>query len=370
MNGKQNKMSRPHIGGLVGLFSVFALILAACAQAPAASPTIAPTAVPPTTAPTVGPTEMPTVAPTSAPTAAVPATGGTASGPATVMVATDAKLGSILVDSKGMTLYGFKKDTADKSNCSAGCLKAWPPLLTQGAPVAGTGADASMLGTTAMADGSTIVTYNHMPLYYFAKDSKAGDTNGQGVGSVWFVVSPDGKMVENGASGTAPAGTAAPTAMAPSTGSTQAAEATVNVSSSAQYGSILVDQNGLSLYAFTKDTADKSNCSAGCMKLWPVLATQGSPKAGQGVDQSLLGVTTATDGTKMVTYNHMPLYYFAGDKNPGDTNGQNVSNIWFLVSPDGKMITTAPGSSQNNSGGSSGGNSGGGGYGGYGNGGG
>ncbi len=116
-------------------------------------------------------------------------------GDVTLMLVTDPKLGQILVDQKGMTLYFFGKDVPDKSNCSGNCLKSWPPLLAVGNITAGAGVDQSLIGTTTLADGSKIVTYNHLPLYYYAKDTKPGDTNGQDVGSIWFVVSANGKPV-------------------------------------------------------------------------------------------------------------------------------------------------------------------------------
>ena len=86
----------------------------------------------------------------------------------------------------------------DKSNCDAACLAKWPPLLTQGTPELGEGVDASLVGSAKLADGSKIVTYNHMPLYYWVKDIKPGDTTGQDVGGVWYVVSPKGEKVEVG----------------------------------------------------------------------------------------------------------------------------------------------------------------------------
>jgi len=104
----------------------------------------------------------------------------------------NATLGSFLVDSKGMTLYIFTKDTPNTSTCSGTCATKWPPLLTNGAPVAGTDVTASMLGTTTRTDGTVQVTYNEWPLYYFAQDMAAGDTNGEGVGSVWYVMTPAG----------------------------------------------------------------------------------------------------------------------------------------------------------------------------------
>jgi predicted lipoprotein with Yx(FWY)xxD motif len=139
-----------------------------------------------------------TQAPTAAPTTAPPATAASASSgstEATINVATDPTLGQILVDGKGMTLYMFTKDGPDQSTCSGKCFTSWPPLNTQGHPTLGAGVDASLVGNTKATDGSEMVTYNKMPLYYFAKDKAPGDTTGQGVSNVWYVVSPDGKPV-------------------------------------------------------------------------------------------------------------------------------------------------------------------------------
>jgi len=90
----------------------------------------------------------------------------------------------------------YTKDTPNTSTCYDKCATAWAPLLTNGAPVVGDGADASKIGTTTRTDGSTQVTYNGWPLYYFAKDKQAGDTTGQSVGSVWFVVSATGDALK------------------------------------------------------------------------------------------------------------------------------------------------------------------------------
>jgi predicted lipoprotein with Yx(FWY)xxD motif len=138
---------------------IFALVLSACASA------------------------------TPAPSAVVPVTGG---GAALVNVGQNSTLGSFLVDSKGMTLYLFTNDKPNTSNCYGGCAGYWPPLLTNGAPVAGTGVNASMLGTTKRTDGTTQVTYNGWPLYYYVSDKAAGDTTGEDVQNVWFVITPEG----------------------------------------------------------------------------------------------------------------------------------------------------------------------------------
>lgn len=114
---------------------------------------------------------------------------------ATVDVA-ESDLGTILVDSEGRTLYAFLNDSGGESACYDDCAANWPALETDGEPQAGSQADASLLGTTERDDGAVQVTYNEWPLYHFAADEAPGDTNGQGVGDVWFVVSPEGEPIQ------------------------------------------------------------------------------------------------------------------------------------------------------------------------------
>ena len=106
------------------------------------------------------------------------------------------KLGKVLVDGDGRTLYLFTKDTKDTTNCYDKCEQAWPPLLTIGQPALKDGTQAALLGTTQRKDGTMQATYNGAPLYYYFKDHAAGDTTGQGVGNVWYVVTPDGQAVK------------------------------------------------------------------------------------------------------------------------------------------------------------------------------
>jgi predicted lipoprotein with Yx(FWY)xxD motif len=125
---------------------------------------------------------------------------GTKSGGATVAVA-KSRLGRILVDSKGITLYDFVKDKGGVSSCYGACAALWPPLITKGKPHAGPGVRASLLGTTKRKDGKLEVTYNRHPLYYFVTDRKPGQTTGQAVnqfGGPWWVLSPAGKEIHRG----------------------------------------------------------------------------------------------------------------------------------------------------------------------------
>jgi predicted lipoprotein with Yx(FWY)xxD motif len=109
------------------------------------------------------------------------------------------RLGRILIDGKGRTLYLFVADSGTRSACnSSACVQYWPPVLTTGAPQAGSGLNGSLLGTTVRRDGTTEVTYAGHPLYYFISDKKAGDVTGQGIdgfGGPWYVVSPSGMAI-------------------------------------------------------------------------------------------------------------------------------------------------------------------------------
>jgi predicted lipoprotein with Yx(FWY)xxD motif/plastocyanin len=140
---------------------------------------------------------------------------------------------------------------------------------------------------------------------------------------------------------------AAPTqAPAPAASSAPAAPvadkpASVALAKNDALGAFLADDQGRSLYLYTKDTPNTSNCYDKCEQAWPPLFTQGAAKAGDGVDASLLGTTTRKDGSIQVTYNGWPLYYFVKDQKPGDVTGQNVGSVWFVVSAKGDKIEAA-----------------------------
>ena len=120
--------------------------------------------------------------------------------PASSTVVSTAKtgLGRILVNSRGHTLYLFGKDRNGKSACSGQCATFWPPLLANGKPRVAGGAKASLIGAIKRANGRRQVTYNHHPLYTFVKDTKKGQTRGEGLsafGAKWHAVSPAGTKV-------------------------------------------------------------------------------------------------------------------------------------------------------------------------------
>ena len=240
---------------LLGAFFVLALIVTACAPAQTEVPTLI---AEPTDVSTVEPTDAATEPPVATDTASVATDTATVeetatvvvpvTGAVTVSVSESADFGPILVDGQGMSLYLFTNDTQDSgtSTCTGDCLVDWPALTcnaigagndnsntnansntntntnsndnsntnsnsntntndnTNGTTtgdcsteaMAGEGVDATLLGTITRDDGSTQVTYNGWPLYYFHEDAAAGDTNGQGLGGVWFLVSPEGDAIE------------------------------------------------------------------------------------------------------------------------------------------------------------------------------
>lgn len=121
--------------------------------------------------------------------------GSSAGGPAAVAVAANPKLGKILVDSKGFTLYDFHKDKGSKSSCYGACAGVWPPLTTSGAPQAMSGATAAKLDTSKRSDGTLQVTYAGHPLYTYTADTKPGDAKGQdfdSYGAEWYALTPSG----------------------------------------------------------------------------------------------------------------------------------------------------------------------------------
>ncbi|MEA2443246.1 MAG: hypothetical protein QOJ12_538 [Thermoleophilales bacterium] len=116
----------------------------------------------------------------------------------------DTKLGGVLVDSAGRTLYAFGKDTTDASQCAGACAKNWPPAAAAAKPKVGSGVAQAKLKVISRADGSSQLSYAGHPLYRFVGDSGKGDVKGQGVnafGGVWYVVAPGGATVTKAPSG-------------------------------------------------------------------------------------------------------------------------------------------------------------------------
>ncbi|MEX2536799.1 MAG: c-type cytochrome [Trueperaceae bacterium] len=113
-----------------------------------------------------------------------------------VTVGEHEELGAYLTDAEGRSLYLFTNDEqGGSSSCFDQCAENWPPVVVQGEPTAGEGANESLLGTVERDDGAVQLTYHGWPLYYFVRDEEPGATAGQAVGGVWYLVSAEGEAV-------------------------------------------------------------------------------------------------------------------------------------------------------------------------------
>lgn len=240
----------------------------------------------------------------------------------TLTVVNDAALGAIFADASGKTVYLFTKDTTKgESACSGDCLANWPPVPATDAMSLPAGVPGA-LGSIDATDGSKQLTYNDIPLYYWAADQKPGDATGQGVGNVWFVVSPGA--------------TFGPYPTLPGRG-TPMPMISLKIGFTEALGPFLTDSEGKTVYLFTNDTtAGESACYDKCATNWPAVPAGAELLLPPGI-QGTLGSITRTDGSMQLTYNDIPLYYFAKDTNPGDTTGQEVGDVWYIVTPGQKL---------------------------------
>jgi predicted lipoprotein with Yx(FWY)xxD motif len=189
-----------------------------------------------------------------------------------------------------------------------------------------------VLGVFTRPDGNHQVTYNGWPLYHFAGDKQPGEVNGDGIGDLWaaapVIMNP---LTFNGLASPLFSGV-------PVTGNGTAASnnPSIVIGGNPTLGDFLVDARYRTLYVFRRDYPGASHCYDECAANWPPfiiqkdIIPQGSSTIEPGLT-GLVGVITRPDGTRQVTYNGWPLYYFAGDLNPGDANGDGVNNNWHVI---------------------------------------
>lgn len=142
-------------------------------------------------------------------------------------------------------------------------------------------------------------------------------------------------------SGSASSSTSPSAAASAASGSGSSTVITTKTSSG---GSFLTNSAGRAVYLFLADSSGKSACSGACASAWPPVVATGQPTAAGGAQSTDLGTITRSDGTKQVTYDGHPLYYFVGDTGPGTDKGQGIDGFgakWWLVAPTGSSITTA-----------------------------
>lgn len=240
----------------------------------------------------------------------VPAFGQSVTKAATPLVALSSskELGQFLVGKDGMTLYSYTPDPINETVCYDKCATNWPPLIVESADqlTAAEGIPGTF-STIKRKDGTLQGAYNGIALYYWVKDTKAGETTGQRVGRVWWIVPP----------------------------------ATVYVQRLAKVGNVLVGPKGMTLYAFTKDTADTSTCYDKCAEAWPPLTVKAAIDIVPGLNMpGKIGTAARKDGALQVTYNGVPLYYWKDDKALGDTLGDAVGKVWYVVSQETLAIAS------------------------------
>ncbi|MGE3618979.1 MAG: hypothetical protein AB7L84_00830 [Acidimicrobiia bacterium] len=251
-------------------------------------------------------------------TAAAPA------GSSVAVKSADSDLGQILVGPDGLTVYGFTNDKDGQSNCAGTCADAWPPVLVDETWTVGPGLDSAIFNAVTREDGTKQLVAGRWPLYYFSGDATPGDLKGQNSGGVWFVVATDGKLVEDGAG---------------EGGEDEGDEAPAGISlGETSLGEVLVDADGLTLYAFTDDADGTPTCDAACADAWPPALADELPNPGEGIDPATLSLVERADGDSQLKAGKWPLYRFAGDAAPGDVNGQGSGGVWFAVRADGSLV--------------------------------
>lgn len=241
-------------------------------------------------------------------------------------------IGLVLANDDGLTLYTFENDRNDTdgdgagdSDCNDACADIWPPVIAGDSDTA-----TDLFGIITRDDGSTLQwTFKGLPLYHYASDTAAGDTNGEGLNNVWFVARPD------------------PWAMADV--NTASAQGTVfvgvgellGVDGSGAQSTTLVDRDGFTLYTFENDRNDTdgdgdgdSDCNGTCAMSWPPLYAEAG-----ATDRGDFTVIERDDGTDQWAFKGLPLYFFSSDAAAGDTNGEGVANLWYVARPD--PFTTA-----------------------------
>ncbi|UYZ63029.1 hypothetical protein [Hymenobacter weizhouensis] len=239
----------------------------------------------------------------------------------TIQLATSPALGSFLTDKDGNTLYYFARDVDGTNACSGGCAAVWPVFYTEDIRVSGD-LQANDFKTQNTASGQPQTTYKGWPLYYYAPAvngqnvrEQPGQTTGNGIGNVWYVMEPAFSI--------------------------QVATKSVVDKSTGQAAvrSFLVDSQGRTLYTFGKDTRSPStqptNCTGNCQTAWPTFYTASRvfPSALTATDFGTITRTTTTTAgpygeatNQQLTYKGRPLYYFAADAlTRGKVEGQGVT---------------------------------------------
>ncbi len=239
--------------------------------------------------------------------------------------------GDILTDKEGFTLYFFSLDAKGESNCTSGCLDAWPIFFSEDLSL-DSGLNASDFGSITRSDGEMQTTYKGWPLYFFGNDTAAGDVNGDGSGGVWYVAKPDytvmlaqGQLLGRDVDGN----------------ETQLTSAYEPGEESTFY---ITDTDGNTLYSFINDANAVNNFTAEDFSndgVWPIFeeALERLPSILEAADFGSINVF----GRQQLTYKGWPLYFFGGDDKRGDTFGVGfpTAGVWPIVNQDTEIAPSA-----------------------------
>ncbi len=242
-----------------------------------------------------------------------------------VQLSNDSTLGSILTDASGKTLYFFSKDTKDTSKCLDGCIDVWPIFYSPNV-VVGTGLSTSDFETITRSDGELQTTYKGWPLYYFASDNAAGDTNGEDINNVWYVAKPDYSLMY------------AKSQLVGHDGNNYTSNYTLGDGET----SYIVNVNGKTLYTFANDTNNNNNFTNSDFSnnsVWPIveITLDQIPSILENSDFGTIDV----HGRNQLTYKGWPLYYFGQDVARGDNKGISfpapgvwpIANVNIAIAP-------------------------------------
>jgi predicted lipoprotein with Yx(FWY)xxD motif len=263
-------------------------------------------------------------------TTATTASAASATTATTIVGVVQTRWGPVLTTGAGRTLYVFVDDllTRAPSACTGDCANDWVPTPARGRIIV-RGDITGQLGSVVRSDGERQLTMDGRPLYTFAGDRTRGDVRGNGVGNLWWAMTPSGL-------------TATSFPLMPSTYGPPAPTTLTVVQTSD--GSVVADDRGQVLYIYTDDTPTQSACTADwCLVDWPPLQASGDPTKAPTISAPV-AVIRGAGGTNQVTLAGHPLYTFAGDLHPGDTRGQGIGGDWYLIAPDGAPVQRGVGS--------------------------
>lgn len=255
---------------------------------------------------------------------AAPAAADKEHGPTNVVKIVQTSGGPVIANGAGMTLYVFVDDLLTKapSACTGDCRNDWPPAMAHGNVHVSAGIT-GRIGTVNRFGQGRQLTMDGRPLYTFSGEGP-GQLRGNGVGNVWWAMTPTGLSA-----------TAYPSVK----WTYRPVASTTLTVVHTRDGSVVANSRGQVLYDYADDTPTTSACQAQwCLVDWPPLQALGTPTAAPGITANIT-VIHGAGGVSQATLGGHPLYTFAGDLHPGDTTGQGIGSDWYLVSPGGQTVT-------------------------------